>query len=319
MCDKKKRGGEIGHKISATKMENSVKCKRKRLLKEFASNATLHGFRFLFEAKGIRRITWFFITTSCLAFSVVLFYSILADFLSYKTMTESTTVYGKSKTEFPTITICPINYVSRMKVKDMLRDTSIEVLIRVFETIKNPQMKLNFTDPKLKRIFQLLEERNVTTVKQLRLFYELELSEMVDNDIVDKISLGTYCKYEGKPCSKQNFTTVSSWTTSFCSQFNGYSKNGSLTVRSKGMSSGLHLTFNLHTNESIFSTYPFEGIVVHINSFGNPHQMAEYTQYIILPTGTFSLIELSTVKVSFFLQLFVLLSTFLTLFGGQEG
>jgi len=90
-------------------MESPVKTRRKILFERFAANATLHGFRYLVQDNRKRKCLWLIIILACFSFAGVLFYSILYDFLTYKTTTITTVVYDKTEIEFPTITVCPIN------------------------------------------------------------------------------------------------------------------------------------------------------------------------------------------------------------------
>lgn len=281
--------------MEKTQVEN----KRKVFLTEFASNVTLHGFRYLFEQKGIRRLIWFIITTGCFSFSIVLFYSILKDFLTYKTTTATTTDYDRRKINFPTITLCPINYVSMKKLKSISNSISPKEFMSTFSLLRKEEF--DQSHPNVSELLAFLKQNNISTVKEMTRLYELELPEMVDDEIVQKISGGAhYCYFERQPCTTENFTTVSTWSASLCSQFNGYSENRKvpLEVQSKGLNSGFSMTLNLHTEESIFSDYPFEGIILSVQSFGTPHQMPEYSKNIVLPTGSLSLIDISTKKAS---------------------
>lgn len=109
-----------------------------------------------------------------------------------------------------------------------------------------------------------------STVKQLASFYELELPEMVDDEIVNVLSFNRHCFFDHRPCTVKDFSTVSLWSTSPCSIFNDYSNSKKrkrpLEVGFKGAGSGSSITLNLNAEESIFSVFPFEGVILGIQS-----------------------------------------------------
>ena len=59
----------------------------RELFEEFYSGVTLHGFRFLFEGKWIRRLIWFTICSCVFAFSFYLAYDLMSDYWNLTTST----------------------------------------------------------------------------------------------------------------------------------------------------------------------------------------------------------------------------------------
>ena len=91
----------------------------KQLFDEFNSGLTLHGFRFLFEGSPLRRLLWFFITTTVFTFSVILFNGLFTDFLLRKTMVSSNTEFLPTFLDFPSIMVCPNNQFNTRKIEKL--------------------------------------------------------------------------------------------------------------------------------------------------------------------------------------------------------
>ena len=105
------------------------KLNRKKLFAEFCGSVTLHGFRYIFEEKGIRKFIWYILFFGALAVSVILFYGVTRDFFEYKTyVTINDFDFDNVDIDFPTVTMCnkiPLIQQGYDRVKKLV-DVSIQ-------------------------------------------------------------------------------------------------------------------------------------------------------------------------------------------------
>lgn len=271
--------------------------RRKLLLEDFVGGVTLHGFRFLFEGSVFRRFLWFLITFGTFIFSAVLSFAIVKDFLEFKTVTFTTTNYEVPTIYFPTITICPINYVSRKKIRNLPGNITATDFFHVFIQSSSGN-GLNSSDPITNRTLETLYKRNVTSARKISELFQFDMSDIFNSTILSHLYKHT-CIYDDTPCTLKNFKMITSSTYTFCWQFNSYTGDmkDALTAGKNKLASGLLLTLNLHTEESVFARLPYEGVVLRISNYGDPYHLTEYMENLALPVGSFSAINLSTRKV----------------------
>ncbi|XP_066927258.1 acid-sensing ion channel 2-like [Clytia hemisphaerica] len=283
---------------SESNRQNRIREERKKLFQEFCGSVTLHGFRFIFEEKHIRRFIWLLITTGIFLLSIILFFEILQDFLEYKTVTTYKTEYVTQDIKFPTVTICPLNGKSISKLNKTIKDFNLthDEFIRNID--KLTVNKVNFTDPKVEEIFQKLRKGNFTTYKDLLTSYQLTFKDMVEeNHIMPALEVPP-CKFYGRQCTKDDFAIVRTWfLESLCIQFNPYKGVGK-SERPTPLSylDGFQLFLDLNEEEEFGTVHNLHGVVVLIKSYGNPHQVLGDNEMVAISPGQYHFFKLSTRK-----------------------
>ena len=245
--------------------QNRIRDERKKLFQEFCGSVTLHGFRFIFEEKHIRRIIWLLITTGIFLLSIILFFEILQDFLEYKTVTTYKTEYVTRDIRFPTVTICPLNGKSIIKLNKTIKKFNLTHDEFIQNIDKLTVNKVNFTDPNVKQMFQKLKKGNLTTYKDLLASYQLTYKDMVhDNHLMPAFEVPP-CKFYDRECTMDDFSIVRAWfVESLCLQFNPF-KGAGKSKRPTPLSylDGLQVFLDLNEEEEFGTIHNLQGITIH--------------------------------------------------------
>ncbi|RNA31924.1 amiloride-sensitive sodium channel subunit gamma-like [Brachionus plicatilis] len=240
----------------------------KKVLKAWATSTTAHGFPNIInnEIKLLKFIWLFFLIGSSSYCSYCLFRS-FADYFSYKVNIQYTSVRYPS-IEFPTVSICNLH---RFKIDSNLSDFMFYL----------QHTKLEYVDNYLKKL--LNKTPNITFIDGLTLdrYLNMLVSDYhyrnMSSDDKEKYSfkyedLLINCRFNEKPCSKQDFEYFYSSLYGSCFKFNSKKyMNGSQrkvsTISRSGKNNGLMLElFTGNSSEYSFRRSNGIRLFVHNNS-----------------------------------------------------
>ena len=241
---------ENGEKGKAIEVEME-----KRLWKDFYESVTLHGFHYIFDQKGWRKIGWLLIIIAASILSFYLFFGIIFDYREYKTLTIRTEDFNAGVAHFPTITICNFNSITK---KGISKSKYNEEVWKIYNEYRSNLKIKSFS----KKLSHAMSHLNATSIQALFKMFELQMEDML-NDTVVKAIVPEACIYDGTTCYANNFTDIYTETYGLCHQFNSIlSGTESLDVSFVGKSSGLRLFLNIHTDYLAVSKQPFQGIAI---------------------------------------------------------
>lgn len=266
---------------------------------DFCTTYSMHGVHFIFESKGIRRILWLLLLCGSFTLSIFLFEGTITDFLEYRTVSIREEIFGVELVEFPTVTICNLNSVSKQKIHKLgLSDTDITELYKSF---RNKTMNPNHT--KTMTIMQQLYGRGIISPLSFAKHLELEIPDMMDDPVVIALSREP-CSFRNTKCTDVNFTTIFSDKYGLCQQFNSYYQlENRLHVNEAGEGFGLHLYLNIHEDDLLTSRVPYQGLAVFVHPFGTPFNSQRSTLVPIQPgTMSFIHIKMSNVSLCFYVS-----------------
>ena len=269
---------------------------RRALVKDFSSNVTLHGFRFLIKERGMRKLLWVLIITSTVVLAGILFSDITTAFFTYKALT----IFHKEnlpvETPFPSVTICNLTPISHNKMLNNLPENMTIKEVSSYYLGTNPIYTTYGTDwsnPRSKKFLERLKLLNISTM------YDFE--KMVGNDLGTYLGAEGYkmCKFDNITCNVSFFTESATWLFPRCFTFNAYQedKNKFETKRS-GLFSNFIIWGSIYVQDILYQEkWPLQGMAIYIHAYGNPGVISEYTQKIMVPGESFASIELSIKKV----------------------
>lgn len=162
-----------------------------RVMKDFGSYTTLHGFHFVFDSGSmIRRIIW---VTLILLGICFLFFQFRDN---YRKLRSNRSVIGKDlehsqKMLFPAITICNQNMMRKSKIMG----TDAQTYLDQQDHVKAKVSGKNFLEKEISPDFNVEESVRKNSHN---------LSEMMKE-----------CSWQKQPCTTANFTTFLSFMVSF--------------------------------------------------------------------------------------------------------
>ena len=276
--------------------------RRKQLINNFNENVTLHGYRYMFQEKGLRKIIWVIITGGALALSVVLFFDLFVNYLKFKSYSVIEKNYNKREADFPTVTLCNLNSVSKSKISKLPVNITAKEFVEFLQLMQRRTKQSGDVPLKMTRAMGHMKDANITSVKDMMSLYEIDLNDML-NDSVTKSFKNNPCTFETKKCNVNNFSTTMSWDFSTCFQFNSYESESKTSLISKmaGFRGGLQLFLNIHSNDMINAYFPFQGIAVIIHPYGTPHFLSTFTSTISVSPGSLNVINVGQRRVSIFI------------------
>ena len=239
--------------------------------KEFTSETTVHGLRYVFE-DGLpicRRATWLILL--CIAGSAYIFYGhkSLRNYMSKPTKTVISQETSSDGLKFPAVTICNLNMFMKSKI-DMTDDDEnfekLELNISGCNEIRAVRGNLTcgqamlcaygWFGPALVKGCNETTQRNIIDAlnhSSDRLFDEEEFLTKYGHDISDMF-VG-YCRYmEDEICSDKDFVTHLSPVGS-CFTFNSGRKSSVRRAEFEGSDRGLNILLDVQTNESSLSLF----------------------------------------------------------------
>ena len=179
----------------------SEKDEASRVIRDFGSYTTLHGFHFVFDsASRIRRIIW---VTLILLGICFLFFQFRDN---YRKLRSNRSVIGKDiehseKMLYPAITICNQNMMRKSKIMG----TDAQTFLDQQDQYKYKVFGKNFLDKKISPSFNIEE----SVIKNSH-----NLSEMLKT-----------CNWQKEPCTTANFSSHLSFMVSFLFCWNKFKRN----------------------------------------------------------------------------------------------
>lgn len=297
---------------NATPGKNSSQ--RRKLLFEYSSSSTLHGFCQTCQETGSRKALWRFFFVCAIGMSIAMFYRVTVDFFEYKTylMIDNFPYYERDLI-LPTLTVCTkvalIN-PGYERVRNIVNITETEYENFHIKYLSRYLQKTNIVIPSEKEIFKALKRNNFTTPESVLRLFEINRDDMF-NDSLAKLFLMTMdgdspvptCRYNYQ--YKCNTKETMSWKESLCHQINYFDKNekprkGWLSQKQKFRN--IVTVLNIHTTDlfrrsrEIRESAPFmdliTGVVLYVHPYGTPHYVKEATERIFLLPGMWNFIRI---------------------------
>ena len=269
--------------------------------KKFAEDTTLHGYKYVFEKSGFRRLIWILLMIGSTTLSAILFYGTMKEYIKYNTVIVVGEDFSVTEADFPTVTICNINSVSRnMNVnlpKNQTKEEFISILVRAFPKVSG--VNINISDPDVISFFGHIEQLNISSMKDVITMLGINMTVMQKDDALMYFSSQS-CTFEGKTCSAKDFKATVSWDISLCYKFNFYESNNKegLKSRMEGLNSGLSLFLNTHTNALATGAIPFQGLAVFIHPYGTEHFLSTFTSTFVIQPGSIHLVNVREIQVN---------------------
>lgn len=269
--------------------------------REFYTSSTLHGFRYLFEETGYKRILWIIIFCAAIVGSCYLFFGVIEDFSKLKTITMTKELFTEKPVEFPTLTFCSFNPETKAKIASHQNASDIwSTYEQILSTAKHEKLSMHQKHPKnnftgkLEKVLRLL---NVTTLGELSEKFQIDFHDMLHDTTAKKIfEASSSCYFEGEPCNSTSFRKVLTEHFGLCYEFN-YFVPGEPPKTTSKVGYGLKLFANIHADRVAWDRHLFNGIAVLIHPYGSP-ATSHYSIKAMLPVGTSNSIGLSTSHVN---------------------
>jgi len=251
--------------------------------KDFYSTTTLHGFHYIFDQTGIRKLGWLIAVLASGFLAFYLLQGIFTDYAKLKTVAISREVYAKGSMNFPTFSICPFNAVT---LKDFSNESKYNKFWQFFE-----QYNSNFTDKEAmtELMTELLDETNTTSVLEFIERFEINLHQMMYNDVV-KATKFRPCRFGKKTCNETEFRKIFPFPYDdfgMCHQFNMFQPDEE--VRKIEVGDGMGMTLNIFTDEMAIENRPYHGLAVFIHPYGSPLSVAS-ASYVPISPGTINMV-----------------------------
>ena len=251
------------------------------LFEEFYSGITLHGFRFLFEGKWIRRLIWLIICSCVFGFSMHLSYGLLEDFFNRKMNTGVTRTYTQSSLDFPTVTLCPLNPQSSQKLNNLpLENYTAESFLAAERNliVKQPNNES-------RKFLNELKNIKINSLTDLIELHQLSYEEFV-----------TSCSFFGRDCNATWFVRRFNWGQNLCIEFNSFNAEKSplkAPIRTNEyFYTGLVLYLDFGAvDQSIRDA--IAGALLNIENYGNREDELILNEKITLNTGEITHIKLT--------------------------
>ena len=281
-------------KFMSRKVNNEQKQKFKAQWKEFHTTVAVHGFRHIFEEKGIKRLIWIILSGFCVVLSFYLVQGIFLDYSKLRTVAISREIFSHGELLFPTISMCPYN---SFKYKRLSQEMVNENGKNTFEALRQSHLQEDEYDNFSRKLNETLTNLGKSSILEFLQLFELSMDEMIKNPVIDAIDAKS-CMFNGQPCDPSNFTIVYPINENYgyCYQFNAY-KVGEKS-RTTSASMGLKLVLNIRTDLPVLiQETPYHGMAVFIHPFGSPLNKA-YSAFVPVSPGTLNTLFMKKTEVS---------------------
>ncbi|XP_066923046.1 acid-sensing ion channel 5-like isoform X2 [Clytia hemisphaerica] len=254
------------HKMEGQKAKEKLKTKWKDLY----SSCSFDGFHYIFDERGFLRIFWLLMVLGATALSIVLFYGVIEEYYNFKSHTSIEEVLSNDKVEFPTVTICNINAVSKRKIEKAGYNSSVEEIVSFYQDLREGHFNAN----KSNKVLEELKANGLTKMGDLLKHFEYTFGEIMEDSVLKDIAPRP-CMFKDRECNKDEFTEVISAHYGLCYQFNSiYLEMNRLYANEAGEGAGLRLYLNIDEEDLLVSNVPFTGLQVFVHPFGEPFESA---------------------------------------------
>ncbi|XP_037032500.1 sodium channel protein Nach-like [Bradysia coprophila] len=287
----------------------------KQSIVQFFENTTLHGYKYLVDPKRdnfLERLAWFVVVVVALVFAVYITLLGWADFNENPTFT---TLYSQKypiwEVDFPGVTICSINRISR------------KAAIRYAEMLvsKDPQINISWVLDNIRNLGALTDYTNIMETDFYRFqdtLDRLDPEEHVGvNNIqktMDKLSpncsdLVVKCRWDAQDIDCDKIVMKRRTSEGYCCAFNYVrakdvilsAENTQEPLRSyqTGTENGLIVVLNSTASDYFYSLRSMIGFVVGIHNARNfpDSTNGNYHQFVVPQnTETFLKLDVATVK-----------------------
>ena len=190
--------------------------KVRQLFRQLADETSLHGFKYLHNSKGARKLTWFIAVMLATGLVVVLFSSTVKDYFQYKTYIETRLDEELEDLPFPTVTFCFSDNLVDFKFKSFPENITLEEYKFIFSAIHNDK---EVDD----EVIALFDRLNISTYETLIKSYHLTLEDTVLHEVSMIFNHRKPCSFSKQNCTMDDLKLV--WTMDgrhACLQFNTY-------------------------------------------------------------------------------------------------
>ena len=255
------------------------KAKLKAKWKDLYSSCSFDGFHYIFDERGFLRIFWLIIVLAATALAIVLSYGVIEDYYNYTTSTSIEEVLTNSQVEFPTVTICNLNAVSKKKIEKFSYNLTVDEITEFYQSIKEG----HFNASKGHKVLDELKANGVTSLGDVLKHFEYTFEELIEDPVLKNIAAKP-CLFKDRECTKDEFTEVISANYGLCYQFNSiYLERNRLYANQAGEGGGLRLILSIDEEDLLVSDVPFTGLQVFIHPFGEPFESAVAKRVPISP------------------------------------
>jgi len=225
----------------------------------FLNETTLHGARFLTHENKKIRFIWGIFLAGAFGLSCYAIYELSQEYLG-RPFTTTITRERKNELDFPAVTICNLNKISKSSYAKATRASTAS--------------ETNSTDEQLNKAIQMTmaimqspDIKNLSNKTQIFFknmneseFYHkednttLRLAKDYSHTIEGMLSLGwmTPCLWQGEPCAADNFTSFVGMKVGQCFTFNsGDTGHPKLNSSIPGPYNGLKLRLNLESEDHV--------------------------------------------------------------------
>ena len=220
---------ELRSENEITQDGHSINQNLRKLCNEFSSNTTLHGYRYLVQERGSRKVMWIFSMLFAIIFSIWFFKDLLKNFNS-KTKTIIQVDDNIQTLDFPTVSFClsQPSFIQKYNLSTInVTQQEFAILYERFASMFMFKDTYNsFTD-----IVEKLRLANVTSYKSMLRLFDMTIEDILSDNT-------TFCKFEGENCKISDFKEVISPTGRLCISFNPYRKNADSKKSRKGSTEG---------------------------------------------------------------------------------
>ena len=296
------------------KMGNKIKPERKEQspeegsqVKEFFGNTSLHGVRYLNEKGVFRKLVWFLALGAAIGVCGKQVYDTLYAFYKRPFSTKLTR-HRASSMDFPAITICNLNLISKRQYATAVRKWDLmpgsqnqtdeelrQEIQAILSLLSFREFKPGYLDKvALKLLYHpLFDQRGPTFTNFLRAF---------SHSVQGMLSLDWLipCTWRGQPCSALNFTAFVNLKMGQCYTFNSGREPGNPSLKSvvPGPTNGLRLKLNLEEEDHVSNDHsPETGFKVLVHD-QNDYPMIEESEGFALQPGTHTFAALRETRVS---------------------
>ena len=283
---------QVKNNVMGQEQEQKPKKSIEEKWEDFCSETTMHGFRAAFFSKNrCQRIFWRFLLICATILAIVLFYGVIEAYKKYEFKVSKEINFSMDDINFPRITICNLNSLSKMKVEQLGFTDEVDDLVTFYHKMRN--MTLDISDPETKRILNLFYAKGLNTTHEIISAFDLGKNEMLNDPFLSKLSQRGNCNFDDKKCGVENFTEIFSTKFGKCLVF---PEEDSPPLMSTTQGDGLRLFLNIYEDEMLDSRSIANGLIV----FVHPHQetfQSALSKRIFIQPGTITDIHVTVSKV----------------------
>eukprot|EP00111_Clytia_hemisphaerica_P018384 TCONS_00054352-protein len=256
------------------------RAKLRQKWKDLYSSCSFDGFHYIFDERGFLRIFWLIIVLAATALAIVLFYGVIEEYYDYTTSTTIEEILTNSQVEFPTVTICNFNAVSKKKIEKSSYNSTVEEIVEFYQSIKEGRFNKSNGH---KVLDELRANDGVNSFGAVLKHFENTFEELIEDPMLKDIEPKP-CLFKGQECTKAEFTEIVSAQYGLCYQFNSiYLEKNRLYANEAGEGAGLRLILNIDEEDLLVSNVPFTGLQVFVHPFGEPFESAIAKRVAISP------------------------------------